>query len=188
MHRHRNASPIWPIVPSASDWGNERGANKTRMELDLTILVGTMTGTAQLVAQELELTLEDSRTRVKAEVMDALDAHVFDHGGLFLICASTYGQGDVPDNAKAFYASLQSARPDLSGVRYGVIALGDRTYAETFCNGGKRFDAILSELGARRIGDMMLHDASAGTMPEEIAVAWVASWISQCRKEARLAA
>jgi MioC protein len=62
-----------------------------------------------------------------------------------------------------------------------VIALGDRTYAETFCNGGKRFDAILSELGARRIGEIMLHDASAGTMPEEISVAWVAGWISQCR-------
>jgi MioC protein len=112
---------------------------------------------------------------------------VFSGGGLFLICSSTYGQGDVPDNAKNLYESLQSARPDLSNVQYGVIALGDRTYAETFCNGGKRFDAILSELGARRIGEIMLHDASAGTMPEEIAVTWVAGWISQCRKDARLA-
>ena len=158
------------------------------MALDLTILVGTMTGTAQLVAQELELTLDDGETRVKTQPMDGLDAGVFAGGGLFLICSSTYGQGDVPDNAKNLYESLQTARPDLSSVRYGVIALGDRTYAETFCNGGKRFDAILSELGARRIGDMMLHDASAGTMPEELAVPWAADWISQCLKEARLAA
>ena len=158
------------------------------MALELTILVGTMTGTAQLVAQELELTLDDGETRVKTQPMDGLDAGVFAGGGLFLICSSTYGQGDVPDNAKNLYESLQTARPDLSSVRYGVIALGDRTYAETFCNGGKRFDAILSELGARRIGDMMLHDASAGTMPEELAVPWAADWISQCCKEARLAA
>jgi MioC protein len=158
------------------------------MALELTILVGTMTGTAQLVAQELELTLEDGETRVQARPMDGLDAGVFSGGGLFLICSSTYGQGDVPDNAKKLYESLQSARPDLSNVQYGVIALGDRTYAETFCNGGKRFDAILSELGARRIGEIMLHDASAGTMPEEIAVAWVAGWISLCRKETRLTA
>ena len=158
------------------------------MSLELTILVGTMTGTAQLVAQELELSLDDGETRVQTQPMDGLDAGVFAGGGLFLICSSTYGQGDVPDNAKNLYESLQTERPDLSSVRYGVIALGDRTYAETFCNGGKRFDAILSELGARRIGEIMLHDASAGTMPEELAVAWAAGWITLCRKEARLEA
>jgi MioC protein len=158
------------------------------MALELTILVGTMTGTAQLVAQELELTLDDGETRAQVRPMDGLDAGVFSGGGLFLICSSTYGQGDVPDNAKNLYESLLSTRPDLSNVQYGVIALGDRTYAETFCNGGKRFDAILAELGASRIGEIMLHDASAGTMPEEIAVAWVAGWISLCRKETRLTA
>jgi MioC protein len=120
--------------------------------------------------------------------MDGLVAGVFAGGGLFLICSSTYGQGDVPDNAKHLYESLKASRPDLSRMSYGVIALGDRTYAETFCNGGKRFDAILSELGARRIGEIMLHDASAGTMPEELAVAWATDWVAQCRKEARLAA
>src|SRR5215831_17137509 len=158
------------------------------MALELTILVGTMTGTAQLVAQEVELTLDDGDTKVLTKPMDGLDASAFAPGGLFLICSSTYGQGDVPDNAKNLYASLQNERPDLSGVQYGVIALGDRTYAETFCNGGRRFDAILAELGARRIGDIMLHDASAGTMPEELAVAWAADWIEVCRKVAQKAA
>lgn len=158
------------------------------MALELTILVGTMTGTAQLVAQEIELTLDDGDTLVRTRAMDGLDASVFSAGRLFLICSSTYGQGDVPDNAKNLYESLRSMRPDLSGVQYGVVALGDRTYAETFCNGGRRFDAILSELGARRIGEMMLHDASAGTMPEELAAAWAVDWISRCRGEARLPA
>jgi MioC protein len=73
-------------------------------------------------------------------------------------------------------------------VQYGVIALGDRTYSETFCNGGRRFDALLAELGARRIGEIMQHDASAGTMPEELAVAWAAEWIRECRRDAKLAA
>jgi MioC protein len=158
------------------------------MALELTILVGTMTGTAQLVAQEVELTLDDGDTRVQTKPMDGLDAGEFSQGGLFLICSSTYGQGDVPDNAKNLYESLKSVRPDLSGVQYGVIALGDRTYAETFCNGGRRFDAILSELGARRVGEIMLHDASAGTMPEELGVAWATEWIALCRKEAKLEA
>jgi MioC protein len=154
------------------------------MGLDLTILVGTMTGTAQLVAQELELRLDDGETRARALLMDDRDASVFAPGGLFLVCTSTYGQGDVPDNARRLYESLLATRPDLSNVRYGVIALGDRTYADTFCNGGRRFDAVLRELGARRIGEVLLHDASAGTMPEEVAAAWVEDWIALCEHAA----
>ena len=115
--------------------------------------------------------------------MDGLDASVLDGRGLVLICTSTYGQGDVPDNAKQLYESLQRDRPDLSSLRYGVIALGDRTYAETFCNGGRRFDRILTELGAKRIGEILLHDASAGTMPEEVAVEWIPGWIALCREQ-----
>src|SRR5215470_17835758 len=141
-----------------------------------------MTGTAQLVAQELELRIDDGEVRARAQLMDDLDSTVLAAGGLFLICTSTYGQGDVPDNAKRLYESLQTERPDLSGVCYGVIALGDRTYAETFCNGGRRFDRILSELGARRIGEILLHDASAGTMPEEVAGEWIGGWVALCRE------
>ena len=157
------------------------------MSLDITILVGTMTGTAQLVAQELELTLDDGDTRVRTLEMDKLDATVFASGGIFLICTSTYGQGDVPDNARALYDSLSQQRPDLTNVRYGVFALGDRTYGDTFCFGGKKFDALLGELGARRIGEVMLHDASAGTMPEEVALEWVQEWIKLCDNGAVLA-
>ena len=152
------------------------------MALDLTILVGTMTGTAQSVAQTLELVLDDGDTKVTVKPMDGLDADVFKEGKLFLICSSTYGQGDVPDNAKQLYESLQTIRPNLAEVHYGVIALGDRTYSDTFCNGGKRFDAVLSELGAQRIGDILCHDASAGTMPEEVAEEWIPAWIAAARE------
>src|SRR4051812_36267390 len=129
------------------------------MNLPITILVGTMTGTAQLVAQELELVWDGDDAEVKTLLMDDLDASVFERGGVFLICTSTYGQGDVPDNAKKFHDALQAARPDLSSVRYGVFGLGDRTYAETFNFGGKRFDDLLSALGAQRIGERIQHDA-----------------------------
>jgi MioC protein len=156
------------------------------MPSDITILVGTMTGTAQLVAQEIELTLDDGDTRVRTLEMDRLDASVFAPGPVYLVCTSTYGQGDVPDNAKALYDSLTQSRPDLSGVRYGVFALGDRTYGDTFCFGGKKFDALLAELGAQRIGEVLLHDASAGTMPEEVALEWVRAWVTQCDSGAML--
>ncbi len=158
------------------------------MALDLTILVGTMTSTAELVAQAVQLAAEDDDVRIDIKPMDGLDAGVFAGGGLYLICTSTYGQGDVPDNAKTLYASLQNARPDLSGVEYGVIALGDRTYAETFCFRGKRFDELLSDLGARRLGQVFRHDASAGTMPEELAAEWVLGWMESVKAGRALAA
>jgi len=154
----------------------------------VTILVGTMTGTAQLCAQELELSWDGSGDsggiQVETLLMDTLDSAVFAREGVFLVCTSTYGQGDVPDNARALYEDLKAKRPDLSRVRYGVFGLGDRTYAETFNFGGKRFDDILTELGAQRIGERVQHDASSGVLPEEMAAEWGSGWLAQARETA----
>jgi len=147
------------------------------VSLNLTILVGTMTGTAEMVAQEIQSVLESAGHAVTIRMMDNLDGSVFSGGGAFLICTSTYGQGDVPDNAQEFFASLESERPDLSAVRYGLIALGDLTYRDTFCEGGLRFDSLLTELGAHRVGDILKHDASSGTLPEEVAAQWIVPWV-----------
>lgn len=153
------------------------------MEQRLTMLVGTMTGTAQLVADEVADAVKARGIAVAVVPMDGLDAAVFVEGGAFLVCSSTYGQGDVPDNAQALFADLERARPDLTRVRYGVIGLGDRTYAQTFCFGPKRFDTLLQSLGAKRIGEPMLHDASAGTIPEEVALDWIETWLDRFSAE-----
>ena len=158
------------------------------MALRITILVGTMTGTAQLVAQELELVWDDGETQVETLLMDKLDSTVFGREGVFLVCTSTYGQGDVPDNAKALYEDLKAKRPNLAPVRYGVFGLGDRTYAETFNFGGKRFDELLTELGAVRIGERVQHDASSGVLPEETAEEWGAEWLKLAREASAQAA
>ncbi|HEX6977679.1 MAG TPA: flavodoxin domain-containing protein [Alphaproteobacteria bacterium] len=148
------------------------------MPQPVTILVGTMTGTAEMVAQEMADVLQQQGHRAEVLPMDNLGPDVFGRDGVFLICTSTYGQGDVPDNAMAFFARLEQERPDLSRCSFGVFGLGDRTYTDTFCFGPKRFAALLEELGARRIGDVFCHDASAGTVPEEIGASWVVEWIA----------
>ena len=152
------------------------------MSMRITILVGTMTGTAQLCAQEMELALGDDDLQVETILMDTLDSSVFAREGVFLVCTSTYGQGDVPDNARALYEDLKSKRPDLSRVRYGVFGLGDRTYAETFNFGGKKFDELLAQLGAERIGERHTHDASSGILPEETALEWCQDWLRKVRE------
>jgi MioC protein len=154
------------------------------VQLKITILVGTMTGTAQLCAQEMELALDDGETEVETLLMEKADASVFSRPGVFLICTSTYGQGDVPDNAKALYEELRQKRPSLAQARYGVFGLGDRTYAETFNFGGKRFDELLAQLGAERIGERHMHDASSGVLPEETALEWCQEWLAKLKETA----
>jgi MioC protein len=151
--------------------------------MKINILVGTMTGTAQMCAQEMELVLDGEDLRVVTHLMDKLEPSVFaDREAVYLICTSTYGQGDVPDNAKALYEALGAQKPDLAGVRYGVFGLGDRTYAETFNFGGKRFDELLCGLGAERIGERYMHDASGGMLPEEVALDWAQAWVEKVRE------
>jgi MioC protein len=145
----------------------------------ITLLVGTMTGTAELVAEEIVQTLADAGYAPRMELMDQLQPSIFAEGEVFLVVSSTYGNGDVPDNAQAFFASLAADRPDLSHVVYGVVALGDMTYKATFCNGGLQFDHLLTELGARRAGEPLKHDASCGTLPEDIACTWAKTWAEQ---------
>src|SRR6516164_2973740 len=159
------------------------GSEGRRVPVNLNILVGTMTGTAEMVAQEVQTALEAVGHTASIRMMDDLDAKIFRSGGTFLICTSTYGQGDVPDNAQALCESLETERPNLAAVTYGVIALGDLTYKDTFCEGGIRFDALLTELGARRVGEILKHDASSGTLPEEVAARWILPWVELVEAE-----
>jgi MioC protein len=147
--------------------------------MKLIILVGTMTSTADYVAQAIQMDCADLVEEIEVKLMDGLEIDVFDEDALYLICSSTYGSGDVPDNARMLYESLDSRPKYLGHVRYGVIALGDRTYLNTFAFGGKKFDERLQQLGAQRIGEVWCHDASAGTMPEELATAWCREWLAQ---------
>ncbi len=146
----------------------------------LKIFVATMTGTAEYVAQAIQMECADLVSNIEVTMMDGLKSDAFeDRDCLYLICSSTYGAGDVPDNGAAFYASLDDEPRDLSHVNYGVIALGDfGSYPNTFAGGGKRFDERLQGLGAKRIGEVFTHDVSGGTMPETDGAAWAREWLS----------
>lgn len=152
----------------------------TQPPTKLLILVGTVTSTAEYVAQAIELDSSDLIERIEVRMMDGLDPSVFDEDALYVICSSTYGTGDVPDNAQAFYASLESQPRFLGHVRYGLIALGDSLqYPQTFANGGRRFDERLRDLGAVRIGEPLILDASSDDDPEAVGAAWCRQWLTQ---------
>lgn len=145
----------------------------------LIILVGTVTNTAENVARAIEMGCADLIHPIEVHRMDGLDIRAFDRDALYVICSSTHGAGDVPENARALYESLAIEPKYLGHVRYGVIALGDSVYPQTFCNGGLRFDERLADLGAVRIGDVFRHDASDRTEASAAGVAWCRDWLAQ---------
>ena len=65
---------------------------------------------------------------------------------------------------------------------YGVVALGDSIYPNTFCFGGKRFDELLSSLGARRIGERLENDSRSPTYPDDTAREWLEGWLETLRQ------
>ncbi len=151
---------------------------------DILILVGTESGNAQMVADLLreELVKDGHAVEVEAKAMDkAKDkggAARLAERGVVLICCSTHGEGELPENIRPLCDALARNRPDLSHLRYGVIALGDQSYRETFCRGGKTIDALFASLGAERIGERLEIDACTQPLPDEEALDWAKEWVS----------
>lgn len=140
---------------------------------DVGIFVGTMYGNALLVAEEAQTLLEAQGHTAKVfEDPEVSDWESY-QGKYALVVTSTTGQGDLPDSIVPLFQGIQDMyQPHL---RYGIIALGDSTYAN-FCGGGKRFDALLQEQGAQRIGEMLMIDASEDPEPETVSNPWVEHW------------
>jgi sulfite reductase (NADPH) flavoprotein alpha-component len=94
-----------------------------------------------------------------------------------LVITSTWGEGDMPDNAVGLWHGLNSngTSPSLSGVNYAVLSLGDRNYGDTFCLAGKKFDQRLAELGANRLADRVDCDVDYDAVAEK----WIDDLLSQ---------
>ncbi|GAA2452905.1 cytochrome P450 [Streptomyces glaucus] len=75
-----------------------------------------------------------------------------------VITAASYN-GRPTDDATAFAAWLEGA-PDLTGVTYAVLGVGDRNWAATYQHVPARIDDRLAELGATRLLDRAAADAS----------------------------
>jgi MioC protein len=148
------------------------------------IFVATMTGLAEMCGEEIEIALSNAGLECDRQLMDGLAPDAFEPFGLIIIVSSTYGHGEIPDNGQALFEALEAGGADLSGKDYAVFALGDRTYADTFCAAGDRWDAAIASCGARRIVDIERHDASSGTLAEDIAGEWAAGWAEQAREGA----
>ena len=118
---------------------------------DVTVLFGSQTGNAQRLAGEVTKKLQQRGFEVTLSSMSDFRTNNLKKVSRLLILCSTHGEGDPPDNAILFHEFLHGKRaPQLEGLRYSVLALGDQLY-EQFCKCGVDFDVRLEALGAKRL-------------------------------------
>ncbi len=130
---------------------NQNGSGKNAATIPLLILFGSQTGTAEKLAKQIAK--ESKSCGCNSRVVDANEHAKIDWSKEtnLLVVTSTYGDGDMPDNAQNFWEWLQTdAAKSLAHLNFSVLGLGDTNY-EHFCAAGKKIDARLEQIGAKRI-------------------------------------
>jgi sulfite reductase (NADPH) flavoprotein alpha-component len=141
----------------------------------LTILFATESGNAESLADIARKAA--SKLGFAARVLDMADATPAQVAAAqnLLVIASTWGEGDPPQRAIDFHAALMAEdAPRFDGVRYAVLALGDRAYAK-FCETGQLFDERFAALGGTRVADRIECDLDY----DVAANAWLGGTLTQ---------
>ena len=140
----------------------------------LTILFGTESGNAEALAAQARKAA--TKLGFAPKVVDMADISMAQLAELenVLVIASTWGEGDPPQRAVDFQEALMADdAPRLEKLRFAVLALGDRAYAQ-FCEVGRRFDDRFAALGATRVADRIDCDLDF----EAPANAWIDSTLA----------
>jgi len=119
----------------------------------LLFLYGSQTGTAEGLARRFGKDAEKRGFQTRVLGMESFSTLDLSKEKRLAIITSTYGDGEMPDNAQAFWDFIKNgSAPALGDLEFSVLALGDKNYTQ-FCEAGRLLDVRLEELGARRVHD-----------------------------------
>ena len=151
------------------------------------IIVGSMLGGTEYVAEACEETLNELDHKVDIHLkpdLNSIISNTFSTNNeqknysnpskkpLWIICTSTHGAGDYPDNIKQFVSDLSNCDQDLSTVSFLTIGIGDSSY-DTFCKAAVDISKLMISKGCVEMTPIKTLDMSEDIDPEELAQQWI---------------
>lgn len=124
----------------------------------LGVAFASQTGFAEQLAGQTAQQLRRSGLAAEARSLGSLHIDDLRAAGRMLFVVSTTGDGDAPDDALAFFDRHMVEPADLSGLAYGILALGDRDY-DDFCGFGHKLERWLQASGAHALFDLVEVDS-----------------------------
>lgn len=135
------------------------------------LVFGTETGNARKLAGRLAATAKKKGISIKLSGLDQYRLTDLSKEDYFFVVISTQGEGEPPLTAKKFYEHIHTARPDLSKLKFSVLALGDTSYP-LYCKTGEDVQQRFKALGATEIIPMQKcdvdYDADADAWFEQV--------------------
>jgi len=119
----------------------------------VTVLYASQTGNSRRVAEKLGQALESAGFQKNVVATGDYALKQFADERFLYVVASTHGDGEPPDDARALLDALSGRRaPKLDRLAYAVLGLGDSSYPQ-FCATARILDERFAELGARRLSE-----------------------------------
>ena len=119
----------------------------------VTVLYASQTGNSRRVAEKLGQALESAGLQKNVVATGDYALKQFADERYLYVVASTHGDGEPPDDARALLDALSGRRaPKLDQLAYAVLGLGDSSYPQ-FCATARVLDERLAQLGARRLSE-----------------------------------
>lgn len=163
---------LWLLVVAAVAWSRARARRAAAARAGalssggnaVVVAFASQTGLAEELAWVTARSLSDAGTGARVVPLGEVDAAVLKTTNRLLVIASTTGEGDAPDSVSRFLRQTMAAPADLSGLSYGLLALGDHTYND-FCGFGRALDGWLQRSGAEPLFDRVeVDDGDAGAI------------------------
>lgn len=163
-----------PVIEAAVEETTETGEGLEGLlssgDRSLNILFGSQSGNSEELAAKFAKRAPDYGMEATVHDMDGFDLSSMSGMKRVLIICSTWGEGDMPDNAEELWQeAISDPAPKLDGTFFSVLALGDTSY-EFFCESGKDWDQRLEQLGATRLVDRVDCDVDYDAMAETWAI------------------
>ena len=129
-------------------------ADTDGVEETVLIAFASQTGFAEQVALQSAQSLRQGGMAVRVLPLGRITEQDLQAAHRALFIASTTGEGDAPDGASGFARRMagMAAEAPLAGLQFGVLALGDRSYAR-YCAFGHALESWLRRRHARPLFD-----------------------------------